>query len=381
MLSMLRPVNIEILTEDQYSMKRKMDFNKSSLTNISVKQQREEYSLKKEAYGTTNSNSDNDNNDERSDKSSDDDRKNTFVNESEEDEKKPSLIKADEIKSYDILCGRDKATFNNVGNRRFRVLISLNIPRYEKATTKAQKASVIKYICDIFRNEVGVRFLKKHKNGEGYYELNGSEARKKVGHALRDMSVARQDVKKRREEVRRNSLNEQTNHNRSTRAVAGLDFDPLLEPLPISDETNRGTQNQQQQHLDQHTRMSAHWLEQQNMPSDVPDLLTQQLQQQQSQRQPQQHQQQFTNLQEKLLDLQKQQQQLQQEREELLKQQQYQQELLELSIRNRRLRSQQQQMQQQQQQRQNQQQQNHDDTFQHFEHFFDSLSRQPKRRR
>jgi len=375
MLSMLRPVNIEILTGDQYSMKRKMDFNKSSLTNISVKQQREEYSLKKEAYGSTNSSSDNDFNDERSNKSSDDDTKKALVEESSEDEKKPSLIKTEEIKSYDILCGRDKATFNNVGNRRFRVLISLNIPRYEKATTKAQKASVIKFICDVFRNEVGVRFLKKHKNGEGYYELSVSEARKKVGHALRDMSVARQEVKKRRDEVRRNSMREQTNYNRSSRAIAGGDFDPLLEPLPISDEANRGTQDQQQQNRrDQHPHMPAHWSGQQNKSSGVPDLLTQHLQQQSHQ--PQKHQQQFTNLQEKLLDLQKQQQQLQQEREELLKQQQYQQELLELSIRNRRLRNQQEQMQQQQQQQQNQ-----DDTFHHFEHFFDSLSRQPKRRR
>merc|ERR1712157_264507 len=105
-------------------------------------------------------------------------------------DKKLSLIKSEEIRPYDILCGRDKATFNNVGNRRFRVLVRLNIPRYEAARTKAQKAQVIKYICDVFTNEVGVRFLKKDKSGEGYIELNGSEARKKVGHALRDMSVA-----------------------------------------------------------------------------------------------------------------------------------------------------------------------------------------------
>jgi len=345
MLSMFRPVNIEISSEFQYSMKRKMDFRKSSLTNISVKQQREEYSLKKEAYGTTNS--DNDNNDERSEEKS-------------EDEKKPSLIKADDIKSYDILCGRDKATFNNVGNRRFRVLVSLNIPRYEKATTKAQKASMIKYICNIFQNEVGIRFLKKHKNGEGYYELSGSEVRKKVGHALRDMSVARHELKKKRKEEIMDSLKQ--------------DFDPLLEPFPISDEPIHGSQNQnqQQRHRDQQLHVSAHLANPKTLSTDIPDLLIQQYRE----RQQSQHQQQLPHLQERLFDLQKQQKHLQQEQEDLLKQQQYQQELLELQIRNRRLHQEQEQQQQQMQQQiqQQLQQQNHDDGFNQFNpHFFDTI--------
>jgi len=386
---MLRPVNIEILTEDQYCTKLKMDFSKSSLTNISVKQQKEEYSLKKETYGATSSDDDI-NNDDRSkisDKSSDDEGNRDGSQKSlgeeslrEDDEKKPSsLIKSDAIKSYDILCGRDKATFNNVGNRRFRVLISLNIPRYEKATTKAEKASVIKYICNIFRNEVGVRFLKKHKSGEGYYELSVSEARKKVGHALRDMSVARQEVKKRRDEMRKSSLRQQAEYNRNTRRMSGMDFDPMLEPLPIGEEANRKAQNQQQQ---QQSSTKAHWMDQQSKTSTLPDILTQHLQQQQPSSQRQAPQQQFTTLQEKLLDLQKQQQQLQQEREALLRQQQYQQELLEQQIRNRRLRNQQwEQLQQQQQQNHSQPQNPEEGDFHQFDHLFEAISRQQKRRR
>ncbi len=380
MLSMLRPIIIEVPTKEPYCMKRSMDFGKSSFSNIPVKQHGNEYSLKKEAVSYSPTNSENDSNDELSNKSTDEDVKKPFVEELEEDDKKLSLINADDIKSYDILCGRDKATFNNIGNRRFRVLISLNIPRYERASTKAEKASVIKYICDIFRNEVGVRFLKKHKNGGGYSELTVSEARKKVGHALRDMSVVRQEVRKRREATKRNSQQQQIEYQRRT--TIGQELDPLvLEPLPISDqqasvEHHSIARNQFRPHPDQHlhTSASAHFLEQMK-PNSIPDIIAQQLQSQQHQSfNPQQ----FSSLQEKLLDLQKQQQQLQREREELLKQQQYQQELLELQIRNRRLRRQQEQM-QQQQQNHHQQQQQLEDSFHQFDHFFDTTRQQNRR--
>ena len=86
----------------------------------------------------------------------------------EEDKKvkqqqKPLIIRTEHLRPYDILCGRDKATFNYVGNRRFRISISLNIPRYDRATTKAKKASVIMFVCNLLKKEVGVRFLKKQK--------------------------------------------------------------------------------------------------------------------------------------------------------------------------------------------------------------------------
>ena len=54
-------------------------------------------------------------------------------------------------------------------------------------------------ICNGLKRDIGVRFLKeKNKGGRGgaiqphYVELNQTDERKKVGHALRDMSVARQ---------------------------------------------------------------------------------------------------------------------------------------------------------------------------------------------
>mmetsp|Transcript_5470 Transcript_5470/g.11304 ORF Transcript_5470/g.11304 Transcript_5470/m.11304 type:complete len:359 (+) Transcript_5470:83-1159(+) len=170
------------------------------------------------------------------------------------EKKKVSIVRPGDIRSYDILCGRDKATFNNIGNRRFRVSISINIPRYEAAKSKAQKAEVIKFVCNVLQKEVGVRFLKRQngsatkKSGEGedyyYVELQGTDARKKVGHALRDMSVARQQLNQKRTDAKRRRVNESSvkNSNKKYKSIVDDNDDDdddlmntLLEPLPIDD--------------------------------------------------------------------------------------------------------------------------------------------------
>jgi hypothetical protein len=375
---MRNPIHILIPTGHPHFIFEKMDFSMSSITNISVKQQREEYSLKKEAYHGTSS-SDND-----SDESNDDDKKVSIVK-TNDDEQKISPIRADDVQPYDILCGRDKATFNNVGNRRFRVSISLNIPRYEAAKTKAQKAQVIKYICYVLQNEVGVRFLKKDKSVEVYIELDASEARKKVGHALRDMSVARQSLTKKRESIK--SVEQQHNNDdlhRRTPSIKGNDSeptirpdfdDPLLEPLPIDeqrvsvgssvgscrDPQNRQFQKQQDHHQIHPSHELAHLLKNQFKADIVPDLVHRE-----RRKILEQQQQQANDLQESLKRLAQQQEKLQQDREELLQQQQYQQQLLQQQIRNRRC------------QREQQQQQ---DPYNEFDHFFDTFPMQKRRRR
>lgn len=125
------------------------------------------------------------------------------------------VITPDELGPYDILCGRDKESFNYVGNRRFRVSLGLSIPAYLAATTKSQKAAVIGQMVRELSNGAGARFLQREERqqrpgGGGapasttqqqhyyYVELSVSQARKKVGHALRDMAVARQEVRMRR---------------------------------------------------------------------------------------------------------------------------------------------------------------------------------------
>jgi hypothetical protein len=88
------------------------------------------------------------------------------------------------IEPYDILCGRCSTAFNNVGNRRFRVTVSLNVPRYVNAPSRNAKSHVIISIIKMLQ-DIGARFLQRQ--GGFYIELNEKQARAKVGHAMRDM--------------------------------------------------------------------------------------------------------------------------------------------------------------------------------------------------
>ena len=88
---------------------------------------------------------------------------------------------------YDIICGRCSTAFNNIGNRRFRVLISINLPRYLSAISRNEKSAVINSIVQMMLNDIGCRFFKKR--GTRYIELEEVHIRQKVGHALRDLAV------------------------------------------------------------------------------------------------------------------------------------------------------------------------------------------------
>jgi hypothetical protein len=92
------------------------------------------------------------------------------------------------IGSYDVLCGRHKLAFNNIGNRRLRVTVSLSLERYLANTSRQDKTLVIISIVKLLQ-ETGGRFLKWKK--DRWIELGEKQAREKVGHAFRDMASAR----------------------------------------------------------------------------------------------------------------------------------------------------------------------------------------------
>jgi hypothetical protein len=91
-----------------------------------------------------------------------------------------------EIGGYDILCGRHKAAFNNIGNRRFRITVALALDRYLSASTRREKSNVIKSITSLVHRNGG-RFLQL-EHGK-WIELNAERAHKKVAHAMRDVSA------------------------------------------------------------------------------------------------------------------------------------------------------------------------------------------------
>ena len=94
----------------------------------------------------------------------------------------------DELGPYDILCGRGRQSWNNIGNRRFRVIVNLNLKRYLDAPRRKDKSSVIQSIITMIQQEMGGRFLKE--KGNKLIELGKRETHEKVGHALRDLQNA-----------------------------------------------------------------------------------------------------------------------------------------------------------------------------------------------
>lgn len=93
------------------------------------------------------------------------------------------------IGRYDVLCGRNKVAFNNVGNRRFRITVALSMDRYiNEASTRQERSKVIRDIITTTK-ECGGRFLLD-ENGT-YTELSSKATQEKVGHAIRDMLAAR----------------------------------------------------------------------------------------------------------------------------------------------------------------------------------------------
>lgn len=97
----------------------------------------------------------------------------------------------DGVGPYDVVCGRQKAAFRNVGNRRFRVTVSLFMEKYTAAPTRQCKSKVIAAVAEQVKANGG-RFLRRRNNE--WVELDDKQAKEKVGHALRDMASARESV-------------------------------------------------------------------------------------------------------------------------------------------------------------------------------------------
>ncbi len=99
------------------------------------------------------------------------------------------------IGNYDIICGRDVAAFNNIGNRRFRITIGLYVHRYVSATTRREKKVVLQSVFDIITKDAGARFLKRRReqgSNATFFVVDEREARNKIQHALRDMAALHQ---------------------------------------------------------------------------------------------------------------------------------------------------------------------------------------------
>ena len=114
---------------------------------------------------------------------------------------------------FDVLCGRDKESYNNIGNRRFRIMINMNLQKYMECETRTERSRMIlqlTYELDQFCGQF--RFFKRVKGGDGnissstLVQLDYKQSREKIAHALRDAASQYRIMKRKQQMIEKKSI-------------------------------------------------------------------------------------------------------------------------------------------------------------------------------
>ena len=96
-----------------------------------------------------------------------------------------STFGEDDIRNWDVLCGRGGKSNHHPGNKRYRQVVSEMKNKYRGTSAKTDKTALSRAIVD-YVNAYGGRFVKRvGKNGK-WILLTKAEARKKTSQALRE---------------------------------------------------------------------------------------------------------------------------------------------------------------------------------------------------
>ena len=112
------------------------------------------------------------------------------------------------------LCGRGKDAFNNIGNRRLRLLVANNLQEYIMGTRHG-KTQVIRDIVHQVQ-QAGGRFVKRSANGDRWHEIDTNQARDKVGHIFRDSLRQKQHRQKRQHGRSKSTVPKKYNNKKTT---------------------------------------------------------------------------------------------------------------------------------------------------------------------
>lgn len=93
-----------------------------------------------------------------------------------------------DITPVDILCGRDKKSYNHIANRRFRYLMAFNMERYTETESRTSKSLVVQSLLNQILDNGG-RFLVKRRRDDAFIQASERVARDKISHAFRDKKL------------------------------------------------------------------------------------------------------------------------------------------------------------------------------------------------
>jgi hypothetical protein len=104
-----------------------------------------------------------------------------------------------------VICGRGKESYNHAGNYRFRMVASMFVKRYSKASSKTDKSVIVSDIVTMIHQSGGM-FCKLEKGS--WFKVGDHTAREKTSALLRDLlhsqyrSSAKAKIDRRRTENR-----------------------------------------------------------------------------------------------------------------------------------------------------------------------------------
>jgi hypothetical protein len=88
--------------------------------------------------------------------------------------------------NWSVICGRGKECFEHYGNKRFRILVDMDLENYARAKSKLDKSLIVMKILDTVRdasNQGG--FVKQHSETQRWFEVGDEVAREKIGQQFR----------------------------------------------------------------------------------------------------------------------------------------------------------------------------------------------------
>lgn len=94
-----------------------------------------------------------------------------------------------EVKETDIICGRGRGSLRHEGNTCYLQVLRDNLQVYKMKAKKLDKSVLIGKIVKSLR-QGGSRFIKFDKASNCWWEIGDEQARKKTGHAVRDLLLA-----------------------------------------------------------------------------------------------------------------------------------------------------------------------------------------------
>ena len=150
----------------------------------------------------------------------------TFLSKKQTQEK-PLVLPSSYIPTeVDVCSGRGKTHEKHQGNIWFRCLIKENSEKYRTGRTKTAKTKVVVAIVQHVRAQGG-KFLKQTVNEDLWYDMGDKDARRKVGHALRDFVSKTDDQAENLTLGRSQSLSALHRQRNRTAAVAQEKGQPL----------------------------------------------------------------------------------------------------------------------------------------------------------